>query len=210
MGRLWDISPRVSPDSPVWPGDTAFSSRRVMSMEEGDAVNVGTIETTVHVGAHADAPAHFLAAGASMADCPLEPYLGPCRLLERLGSGPILREELEGRVEGVERLLVRTRAEGAGDPFEEGFAFLDAETARWLAGEGLRLVGLDTPSVDRFDSKDMASHLALLARGVAILENLELAAVPEGEYELIALPLPLEGMDASPVRAVLREAAGGR
>jgi arylformamidase len=179
-----------------------------MSMEAGDAVNVGTIETTVHVGAHADAPLHFLEVGASIAEVPLEPYLGRCRLVERLGRGPVKVADLEGRVEGVKRLLVRTRAPGDGNPYDTGFASLDPEAAHWIAGTGLRLVGLDTPSVDAFDSKEMPSHLALLARGVAILEKLDLQGVPEGDYELIALPLRLEGMDASPVRAILREMEG--
>lgn len=205
MKKIWDISPRISADSPVWPGDTRFSQRRVMSMSGGDAVNVGTIETTVHIGAHADAPVHFLENGSSVADSPLEPYLGRCRLVERIGNGPILREELEERVGTAQRVLVRTRTREQGSPFEEGFASLHPEAAVWIAGRGTQLIGLDTPSVDEFDSKDMASHLALLARGVAILENLDLSDVPEGEYELIALPLPLEGLDASPVRAVLRE-----
>jgi arylformamidase len=205
MPRLWDISPRLGPETPVWPGDTPFTTRQVMSMEEGAAVNVGAIDTTLHAGAHADAPYHFLAAGAAIADCPLEPYLGPCRLVESLGREPLAQAGLEGRVEGAERLLIRTRPPGAGNPFEEGFASLAPETAHWLAGLGIRLVGLDTPSVDEFDSKEMGAHLALLARGVAILENLDLGGVPEGDYELIALPLPLEGMDGSPVRAVLRE-----
>jgi arylformamidase len=205
MKKIWDISPRISADSPVWPGDTQFSNRRVMSMSDGDAVNVGTMETTVHIGAHADAPVHFLENGASVADSPLEPYLGPCRVVERIGNGPIMREELESKVEGVERVLVRTRSDQNANPFEQGFASLHPDAAAWIAARGIQLVGLDTPSVDEFDSKDMASHLALLARGVAILENLDLSQVPEGDYELIALPLPLEGMDASPVRAVLRE-----
>jgi arylformamidase len=176
-----------------------------MSMEGGDAVNVGTIETTVHIGAHADAPLHFLEIGASIEDVPLEPYLGRCRLIERPGNEPVTVSDLEGRVDGIDRLLVRTRAPGAGNPYDAGFASLDPEAAHWIAGTGLRLIGLDTPSVDAFDSKEMPSHLALLARGVAILEKLDLQGVPEGEYELIALPLPLEGMDASPVRAILRE-----
>lgn len=203
--KLWDISPRITSQSPVWPGDTCYSHRKVMSMETGDSVNVGTIETTVHIGAHADAPLHFLEIGASIADAPLAPYLGRCRVVERLGDAPIQREELEGKAGNIERLLVKTRPVGKANPFEAGFASLAPECAEWLASSGLQLIGLDTPSVDEFECKNMASHLALLARGVAILENLDLADVPEGEYELIALPLPLEGMDASPVRAVLRE-----
>jgi len=203
--KIWDISPRLGPDSPVWPGDTPFSSRRVMSMEAGDPVNVGAIDTTVHVGAHADAPLHFLEAGASIADCPLDPYLGRCRVVEALGREPITVVQLSGRIEGAERILVRTRPPGAGDPYEEGFASLAPEAAHWIVGLGIRLIGIDTPSVDEFHSKEVGSHLALLPRGVAILENLDLGGVPEGEYELIALPLPLEGMDGSPVRAVLRE-----
>jgi arylformamidase len=206
-----DISPPVSADTEVFPGDTPFSSRRVLSLEDGGSCNVTTIETTVHVGAHVDGPLHFSGDGADAADVDLGSYLGPCRVIHVPTAGAVSRADLAARdLLGVERLLVRTRSEGGPARFERDTAWLGTDAAGWAGAAGLKLVGIDTFSVDPQDSKDLPSHHALLAAGVRILEGIDLEGVPEGDYELIALPLRLVGVDSSPVRAVLRDLPAAR
>lgn len=212
MTRLYDITPPVRPGIPVWPGDTPYRAERTWAIARGDSVNVSALTTTPHLGAHADAPLHVADGGAAIADLPLEPFLGPCRVVE-VPPEPLVRPE---HLAGIDlgdppRLLLKTGSvprptagDGSPPPFPERFTALSPELARALGEAGALLVGLDTPSVDPFDSKDLAAHHALVAGGVVNLEGLLLADVPPGLYELIALPLRLEGLDASPVRAVLR------
>lgn len=203
--KLYDISPLISSSSPVWPGDTPFSCHNVMEISQGASCNVGTFQTTVHIGAHADGPYHFLPEGKRIGEVSLSHYLGRCRVVEHLGKSALTADVLSSfSLDGVERLLVRTRAEQRTNPYEEGFSFLDPAGASLLAQKGLLLFGIDTPSVDAFDSKTLDSHKNLLRGGVAILEGLDLSEVPVGEYELIALPLRFRDLDSSPVRAVLR------
>lgn len=204
--RLIDISPPLSPQTDVWPGDTKLSIRRVMDMGAGASCNVTTITTTVQIGAHADAPLHFSADGEDAASVELRPYVGPARLVRAPRRTAVTREDVEAiDLAGVERLLLCTRSEGSRARFRDGFAWLEPEAARVLASAGLRLFGIDSFSVDHPDSKTLESHHALRAGGCVILEGLELSAVTPGDYELMALPLRLVGCDASPVRAVLRE-----
>lgn len=212
MARLYDITPPVGPGVPVWPGDTPYRAELSWAIARGDSVNVSALTTTPHLGAHADAPFHVADGGAAIADLPLEPFLGPCRVVEVPPEPRVLPEHLAGVELGdPPRLLLKTgsapRPAPGGDsptPFPERFTALSPELAHALGEAGALLVGLDTPSVDPFDSKDLPAHHALVAGGVANLEGLLLADVPPGLYELIALPLRLVGLDASPVRAVLR------
>jgi arylformamidase len=202
---LYDISPTVRPEIPVWPGDTPFQARLAWSIAEGASVNVTSITTTPHLGAHADAPFHTEPRGEGIAEMPLERYLGPCRLV-RVPAAPLIEPR---HVEGIDlaspsRLLFRSDSVRDRRSFPERFTALSPELAGLLGERGVLLVGLDTPSVDPFDSKELLAHHALAHGGVAILEGLLLDGVPEGVYELIALPLKLAGLDASPVRAVLR------
>ncbi|HVP37592.1 MAG TPA: cyclase family protein [Candidatus Saccharimonadales bacterium] len=204
--KIHDISPPVSINAAVWPGDVPLSLRPTMSRERGDAVNVTEIRATVHLGAHADAPLHFLDRGADIAHVPLEAYLGPARVFDVGEVAEIRPEDLAGVPwAGTERLLLRTCRRFHATQFDEGFPHLGEGLGGWLAARGLKLVGVDVPSVDAFDSRSMSNHVALLRGGVAILENLDLSHVEPGEYELLAAPLKLVGVDASPVRAVLIE-----
>jgi arylformamidase len=211
--RIHDLSPRIEPGFPVWPGDTAFASRLTWSLAEGASVNLSALTTTPHLGSHADAPFHSEPDGASIADLPLAPFLGPCRVVAVPPEPLIEPRHLVGLDTGEldladpPRLLLKTGSVpplAAGAPFPERFSAISPALARLLAARGVLLVGLDTPSVDPFDSKTLDAHHALAAGGVAILEGLDLSQVPPGLYELIALPLNLAGLDASPVRAVLR------
>jgi arylformamidase len=206
---LYDLSPTIRPDTPVWPGDTPFQSRLSWAIADGASVNLSAITTTPHLGSHADAPFHTEARGDGMAEMPLDRYLGPCRVV-RVPPQPLI--ELR-HVEGIDlappRLLFKSESVRDRRSFPERFTALSPEAAAFLAERGVLLVGMDTPSVDPFDSKTLDAHHALFRGGVAILEGLVLDGVPEGVYELIALPLRLAGLDASPVRAVLRSLEGG-
>jgi arylformamidase len=202
---LYDLSPTIRPDTPVWPGDTPFQSRLSWSIADGASVNLSAITTTPHLGSHADAPFHTEARGEGMAEMPLDRYLGPCRVV-RVPPQPLI--ELR-HIEGIDlahppRLLFKSESVRDRRSFPERFTALSPDLAAFLAEKGVVLVGMDTPSVDPFDSKTLDAHHALFRGGVAILEGLVLDGVPEGVYELIALPLRLAGLDASPVRAVLR------
>jgi arylformamidase len=202
---LYDLSPRIEPTTPVWPGDMPYRCVPAWSIESGAAVNVTTLHSTPHVGAHVDAPFHFDSGGATAAELPLEPYLGPCLLIDLPRAPLVLPEHLRGIDLGrAERLLIRTNSVGDRRRFGEDFTALSPAAAALLAAHGVRLVGVDSPSMDPFASKTLDAHKALWRGGVGILEGLVLEDVPVGEYELIALPLRLAGACASPVRAVLR------
>ncbi len=205
MGLI-DISQRVSPESAVFPGDTPFSLEHVAALADGASCDVGTITTSLHVGTHADAPSHLVEGADGIGEVPLERYFGPVRVVERLGDGPI--DGLEVRKWNLQkgmRYLVRTRTEVDPTVFPAEFAHLEPDAAEMLAHSGVALFGIDTPSVDHQDSKTLDVHKALLTGRVAILENLNLAGVRAGPYELMAFPLRIPGADAAPVRAVLRE-----
>lgn len=202
---LIDISQTTSPASAVFPGDTPFSMRKVAEMKEGASCDVGTIETTLHAGTHSDAPNHFAEGAAGIDGVPLEKYYGPCRVVSRPGPAPITRAEVETwRLQPGMRFLVRTRDTVDPTEWPAEFAHFDEDAAQALAEARVALVGLDTPSMDHQDSKDLPAHKALLSGGVAILENLDLTRAPDGLYELMAFPIKIENADAAPVRAVLR------
>lgn len=204
-----DISPPITPTLAVWPGDTPPSREVLLDLANGASVTLSTLRATAHLGAHADAPSHYSQAGADIASMPLDRYLGPCQVVRvEAGRGTVLRPgDLPGEITS-ERVLFATGTFPEPGSFNPDFAALSAELVVWLHARGVRLVGVDTPSVDPCESKDLPAHHACLRHGIAILEGLVLREVPAGEYELIALPLRLVGFDASPVRAVLRTARG--
>jgi arylformamidase len=189
----------------VWPGDTPPSREVLCDLKRGDNLTLSTLHATVHLGAHADAPSHYSADTPSIDERALNYYLGPCQVL-RLAvprRARIMPAMLPGRV-AAERVLFATDTYPDPERFNEDFAALSPELVAELHRQGVKLVGIDTPSVDLFDSEDLPAHQAFLRCDMAILEGLVLGGVPEGVYELIALPLKLVGFDASPVRAVLR------
>ena len=206
MKRLWDISPPVQPGSPVFPGDAPFELQWGWTLSADCPVNVGTITMSPHTGAHADAPLHYSADGAAVGALDLAPFLGHCRVIHAIGCGPLIEwRHLTHALAGLPpRVLVRTyaHAPSAWDPQLAGYA---PDTVERLADAGMMLIGIDTASIDPADSKALPSHQVIRRRGLRVLENLVLDDVPEGDYELIALPLKLMTADASPVRAVLRE-----
>jgi arylformamidase len=205
MARLLDISPLVSERLPVWPGDTPYRRTIRASFENGDPYLASSIETTLHVGAHADAPGHATWGAGTIDEQPLASYYGACQVVKVSvpEGGRVGPEDLPGEL-AASRLLIRTDS-FPPERFGTRFAGLSPGLAPWLAERGVVLVGLDTPSVDPFDDPRLESHRALAEHRIATLEGLVLRDVAPGVYTLIALPLRLEGADASPVRAVLVE-----
>jgi arylformamidase len=210
-GGVLDISPVLSERIAVWPGDTAF--RRTPVSEPDSAAGSGpgwellvsSIHTTLHVGAHADAPNHFEPGEVGIDRVPLDAYRGRCEVIvvEAPRGGLIGRAQL-GRAPRAPRLLFRTGSFPNPERFDADFVAFAPELIEWLLTAGVILIGIDTPSVDPFSSKALPSHHATRrAPGMAILEGLDLSGVSPGLYELVALPLRLEGADASPVRATL-------
>jgi arylformamidase len=205
--RLWDISPPVHAGAPVFPGDTPFRQDWVARIGPGCPVNVSTLTLSPHTGAHADAPLHYDDTCAAIGEVDLAPFLGRCRVIHAIGCGPLVRwSHLEHALHGLPpRVLVRTYAKVPLAHFDAHLAAYAAETVERLADLGVTLIGIDTASIDPADSKTLDSHQVIRRRGLRVLENLVLDDVPEGDYELIALPLKLTTACASPVRAVLRE-----
>ena len=205
MKQLWDISPPVHAGSPVFPGDAPYRQQWAATLSPICPVNVATLTLSPHTGAHADAPLHYSPDGAAVGALDLAPYLGPCRVIHALDCGPLVEwRHLAHALVGLPpRVLVRTYAQAptGWDPALSAFA---PDTVSRLADAGVRLIGIDTASIDPADSKTLPSHQVIRQRDLRVLENLVLDAVPEGDYELIALPLKLMSADASPVRAVLR------
>ena len=205
--RLWDISPPVHPGSPVFPGDTPFALQWAARIGPGCPVNVSTLTLSPHTGAHADAPLHYGDEGAAIGAVPLLPYLGRCRVIHAIGCGPlVLLSHLEHALHELPpRVLVRTYANMPQDRFDDDLPAFDPATVSRLADLGALLIGIDSASIAPAGSKTLDSHQVIRQRGLRVLENLLLDDVPEGDYELIALPLKLSTACASPVRAVLRE-----
>ena len=204
--QLWDISPPVFAGSPVFPGDTAYSQQWCATIGPDCPVNVSAITLSPHVGAHADAPLHYDAGGAAIGDVSLDAFLGPCRVIHAIGCGPLITwDHIAHAVDDTlpPRVLVRTYAQ-VPEQWDGQLAAYAPNTIERLADLGVLLVGIDTASIDPADSKTLDSHQVIRRRGLRVLENLVLDEVPEGDYELIALPLKLTTADASPVRAVLR------
>jgi arylformamidase len=206
MPSLWDISPPVDARSPVFPGDTRYQQTWAAQIAPGCPVNVSSLTMTPHVGAHADAPLHYDPEGAPVGTLDLDPYLGRCRVIHAIGRRPLVEwDDIAHRLDDLPpRVLVRTYERAPLDRFDDHLAAFAPRTLERLADAGVRLVGIDTASIDPADSKSLDSHQVIRRRGLRVLENLVLDDVPEGDYELIALPLKLMTADASPVRAVLR------
>ncbi|WZY01418.1 arylformamidase [Bacillus sp. FSL W7-1360] len=200
-----DISQPLSASIAHWPGDTPFSYRLVATKEMTGSVNVGSIHMSAHTGTHVDAPFHFDDNGDRIDELPLSTYIGDAYVIEAIGVKEISQSLLEGIVpKNTKRLLVKTKTQTNEHIFPDTLPAVTPEAAAYLQTMGVILLGVDVPSVDEPTSKELAGHHALAKAGIAILENIQLAHVTSGYYELIALPLRLVGADGSPVRAVLR------
>lgn len=201
---LYDISIPLRPGMAVWPGDTDVSLEQVASLASGDTVNLGSMTASLHAGTHIDAPYHFDPQGLTVDAIPPEVFLGPALMLDVSGRDVITVGDLAGAdLHGAPRLLLRTGAWPDHSRFPERIPTLAADLPAHLASCGVFLLGLDIPSVDALDSKELPNHHALATNGIHIIESLDLSAVEPGLYQLSALPLRIHGSDAAPTRAVL-------
>jgi arylformamidase len=221
----YDITPSITPKLAVWPGDTPASREVLCDIARDDNITLSTLRATVHLGAHADGPNHYGQDAPAIDERSLDYYLGPCQVIrvnvarathivpEMLPDeirqlpavgGSDLTSRAERPIHLPSRVLFATGTYPDPQNWNADFAALSVELIDLLHDRGVITVGIDTPSVDLFESKDLPAHKAILRHNMAILEGLVLKDVPEGTYELIALPLPLAGFDASPVRAILR------
>ncbi|MBU7575713.1 MAG: arylformamidase [Hydrogenophaga sp.] len=207
MKQLWDISPPVHAGAPVFPGDTAYTQQWAATIGPGCPVNVSAITLSPHVGAHADAPLHYDPDGDAIGNVSLDAFLGPCRVIHAIGCGPLVTPAhiAHALTDLPQRVLVRVYARQPQDRFDDALPAFAPDTVEQLADLGVLLIGIDSASIDPASSKTLDSHQTIRRRGLRVLENLLLDDVPEGDYELIALPLKLTTADASPVRAVLRQ-----
>lgn len=200
-----DISQPLTGDIAHWPGDTPFRYETAFTKEQTGSVNIGRISTSLHTGTHVDAPFHFNDEGEKILDLDIELYIGPARVIDVSEYERVDSEVLKGfDLEGAERVLLRTSVPNDPEVFPNRIPELTSDMADYLGSKGVRLLGVDVPSVDALDSKEMETHHALYRNGIHILENIMLDEVEEGSYELIALPLPIKDGDGSPVRAVIR------
>ena len=201
---IYDITPPISPRLQVWPGDTPPSRELLRDMHRGDQITLSTLHATVHLGAHADAPSHYGVDAPTIDECDLDSYLGSCQVMRvKVPRLSCIAPDMLSVIQAP-RLLLATDTFPDAEQFNTDFAALAPESVEHLHRQGVKLIGIDTPSVDLFESRDLLSHRKCLKYNIAILEGLMLKDVPEGRYELIALPLKLVDFDASPVRAILR------
>jgi len=196
-------------EQPGFPGDTVYQQQWSATIGPGCPVNVGALTLSPHIGAHADAPLHYDPAGAAVGALALEPFIGACRVIHALSARPLIEwQHLEHALNDLPpRVLVRTYQRMPIDQWDPALPAFAPDTVERLAEHGVTLIGIDSASIDPADSKTLDSHQVIRRRGLRVLENLVLDEVPEGDYELIALPLKLIQADASPVRAVLRRLA---
>ena len=205
MNPWIDISQPLDNRIAVWPGDTLFNYKVTWSKEESTSVNVGQITMSTHTGTHIDAPFHFNDDGKKVIELDVNLYVGRARVIHLPISSSIGLKELSGvELDGVTRLLIRTDAWTDRSVFPTEIPEIEPKLASYLAKKGVRLLGLDLPSVDPIDSKELTAHHELTRHGIHILEGLVLDHIDSGDYELAALPLSLVEADGSPVRAVLR------
>lgn len=201
-----DISIAIGEGTPEWPGDTPYSCRWTWQIARGDSVNVSEIRSSPHVGTHADAPFHVDDGWPASHDIPLEPFLGRAIVLSVDPSLPFVEPAHLGSLPAgpIERLLLKSRRSIASGSFPDSWPALTDAALALLLERGLRLLGVDSPSVDVRTSTTLDIHRLLFSRGAFNVENLDLRGVDDGQYDLVALPLKILAADAAPVRAVLR------
>ena len=202
--KIFDISPEISAELAVFPGDTPFSRSELMSTKNGQHLTLSSINTTVHLGAHTDAPNHYHKDGCDIASRELDYYIGECQVIEvNLKSNErVLPKHFKDEIT-ARRVLFKTNSFPDPNNWNKNFNALSQELITYLAKHEVKLVGIDTPSVDLAEDKDLESHLAIYKNNMAILEGIVLNDIIPGIYKLIATPLKIKNADASPVRAVL-------
>ena len=204
--QLWDISPAIQAGIPVWPGDSEYSAETTWQIADGCPVKVSKITMSTHTGAHCDAPSHYDPDGKAIDEVPLTTYIGTCRVIHCIGAAQVLPEHILPFIEQLpQRVLFRTYECAPQMHWDKDFPFVSPAAIALLAAHGVKLIGIDSPSLDPQESKTLDAHLCVKSYDMAILEGIVLDEINAGDYELICLPLKLAGLDASPVRAVLRD-----
>jgi arylformamidase len=209
---IYDVSVPLSAATPTYPGDPGIEITEWLRLAKGDAANVSLINFGLHSGTHVDAPAHFIEGGARVDSLPFDSLLGTADVVEAPDHVAVIDESFVATncAGGSQRILFKTRNSAFwGDNergFREDYVYIDPAAARWLVAAGVKLVGIDYLSVEKFQSDDFQTHLAFLSSGVVIIEGLDLRAVSGGSYELICLPLKVAGGggDGAPARVILR------
>lgn len=207
MTQDWiDVSQPLTNDSAHWPEDEPFSYSLTVAKKDSGSVNIGQVTTSVHTGTHVDAPFHFDGKGQTIDQLDVNLYIGRAKVLDVSHVDEVTVETLAAfSIEGVKRVLLKTSVTSNPTRFPEKIPTLDPRIADFLSEKGVKLLGVNMPSVDALDSKNLPTHHNLYKNGINILENLVLDKIEQGNYELIALPLAIKGSDGSPVRAVLRK-----
>jgi arylformamidase len=208
MPRIIDVTAPLSADLPTFPGDPRFHMEFSHKMEDGKPYNVAKVTMGVHSGTHVDAPYHFLAKGATVETLPLEILMGKVRVVQVASRDAIDAPDIDALDLADDiRIFFKTRMSGQlrSREFQEDFVHLTPAAAARLVQAGIKLVGIDYLSVEKFQSPDFGAHHALLEAGVIIVEGLDLSEADPGEYEMACLPLPIVGADGSPARVVLRK-----
>lgn len=209
---IYDVTVPVSNELPTWPSDPAVEISDWRSLSAGDVANVSMLNLGAHTGTHVDAPAHFIEGAAKVESLPLDSLIGAADVIEVPQDARVIDEEFvkEHFAPGTERIIFKTRNSAfwseAAPHFHDDFTYLDLPAAKWLVEQGIKLVGIDYLSIEKYASEKHETHLALLSRGVVILEGLNLTGIAPGKYELICLPLRLRSNkgDGAPARVVLR------
>jgi arylformamidase len=210
---IYDVSVTLRAGMPTWDGEPGPECRPIKRIGvAGESARVSLLTVGSHTGTHVDAPAHFIAGGATVEELPLDALVGPCRVVEVRAAVLIEPTDLAPAARGARRLLLKTPSGGhwSEPEFRRDFVALSAGCAAWLVAQGVLLVGIDYLSIDPYDAEPAAAHLTLLGAGVVVLEGLDLRDVPPGEYDLAALPLKIAGADGAPARVVLRSLTDGR
>lgn len=208
MSEWIDISQTLSPRIAHWPGDTPFQFNTPVTKVQTGSVNIGKLTMSPHTGTHVDAPFHFDDDGETVEAINVNLYIGEAKMIDLTGVKRLTVDTIRKcDLNGVKRLLIKSRNEVNEEQFPANYMVIDEDVPPYLRDCGVRLVGVDAPSVDPVDSKQLLAHHALHANGIFILENIVLTGVVPGMYDLIALPLKIKGADGSPVRAVLRRRA---
>ena len=203
--KIYDISRTISPEIAVWPGDQVFEVNRNLKITDGSSVNLSSVLMSLHTGTHADAHYHYEEEGKFIDEMPLEHYIGPATVIEVLNSERIELDHVESlEYPKTERLLFKTKSSDLEDSvWIDDIVPISAEAVEFLGTQGVKLIGMDGPSVDPVVDPELRAHHALAKHGMANLESCNLKEVPPGDYELVALPLKFSNLDASPVRAIL-------
>ena len=208
--KIYDVTFPISAETPIYEGDPPAEIKTMHSMETGAPANVSQICCGVHTSTHVDAPVHFVEGARRVDELELEKLIGDCRIVELSEDVMSIEPHHLENLETTERVLFKTRNSAFWNEPEKGFrkdfTYISPEAARVLVEKNIKLVGIDYLSVERFGSKDFATHTILLEKEVVIIEGLDLREVPAGNYELICLPLKYIGGagDGAPARTVLR------